>query len=69
MDLTMPRLDGVQAFREMRTIQPEVPVVLMSGFSEQEAVSRFTGRGLAGFVHKPYDLRQLESVLRAALKE
>lgn len=69
MDLTMPRLDGVQAFREMRTIQPEVPVVLMSGFSEQEAVSRFTGRGLAGFVHKPFDLHQLESVLRAALKE
>lgn len=69
MDLTMPHLDGEQAFREMRAIRPELPVVLMSGFNEQEAVSRFLGRGLAGFVQKPFHPHQLESVLRAALKE
>jgi len=69
MDLTMPHLDGEQAFREMRMIHAAVPVILMSGFNEQEAVSRFVGRGLAGFVQKPFHPHQLEAALRTALKE
>lgn len=69
MDLTMPHLDGEQAFREMRQVSPDVAVVLMSGFNEQEAINRFVGRGLAGFVQKPFNPRQLEAVLRRALGE
>jgi len=53
LDLTMPRRDGVETFREMRKMAPDLRVLLMSGFNEQEAVSRFTGRGLASFIQKP----------------
>src|SRR6185436_7321019 len=38
LDLTMPKLDGEQTFQEMRRIKPGVRVLLMSGFSEQEAI-------------------------------
>ena len=47
--------DGVETFREMTKLNPDVKVLLTSGFNEQEAVSQFTGKGLAGFVQKPFD--------------
>jgi two-component system cell cycle sensor histidine kinase/response regulator CckA len=65
LDLTMPHLDGEGAFRELRLLRPEARVLLMSGFNEQEASHRFIGKGLAGFLQKPF---RLES-LRARLKE
>jgi len=68
MDLTMPRMDGREAFLKMRQIDPTVPVVLTSGFSENDAVSDFAGRGLAGFLPKPYQRSQFEQILRQALE-
>jgi DNA-binding NtrC family response regulator len=65
----MPHLDGEQTFREMRHLNLTTPVVLMSGFSEQEAVRHFSGRGLAGFVQKPFQPHQLQAILRQALGE
>lgn len=65
LDLTMPHLDGEETFRQLRHLNPGVRVVLMSGFNEQDAVSRFTGKGLAGFVQKPFDLASLASGIRA----
>jgi len=54
MDLTMPEMDGEQAFHAIRSIRPDAIVVLSSGFSEAEAVKRLQRHGLAGFVRKPY---------------
>ena len=59
LDLTMPVMDGEQAFRELRRLRPGVRVLLSSGYSEQEATSRFAGRGLAGFLQKPYRVSEL----------
>jgi len=67
MDLTMPHLDGRQAYLQMRAVNPAVPVVLTSGYSEQEVLSEFLGRGLAGFLPKPYQQAQFMAVLRQAL--
>ena len=63
LDLTMPRLDGFETFEQLRAIDPAVPVVLMSGYSEQEAGARFVGRGLAGFLQKPFTAADLSAVL------
>lgn len=67
LDLTMPRLDGREAFREIHRLRPEVPVLLFSGYSEEEAARRFGAPGLAGFVHKPFRPRELLEKLRRAL--
>ena len=64
MDLTMPRMDGRQAFQEIRRICPEVPVVLTSGYNEQESIQDFLGKGLAGFLQKPYTLGALRAVVQ-----
>ena len=67
MDLTMPQMDGEEAFREIRLIDPTIRVLLSSGYNEQEAVQRFVGKGLAGFLQKPYQLSLLEQKLREVL--
>ncbi len=70
MDLTMPRMDGQEAFHAIRRIHPQMPVILSSGYSEQESVQAFIGRGLAAFLQKPYTLRALErTVLEVLAKE
>ncbi len=54
LDMTMPRMNGVEAFRLIKEHQPNLPVVLTSGYSEQEAVTRFGNDGIAGFIQKPF---------------
>ena len=68
LDLTMPRMDGEQAFHELRLINPEVRVVVSSGYAEDDITARFVGQGLVGFVHKPYSLAELREQLRVALE-
>ncbi len=68
MDLTMPHMDGRQAFLRMQGVDPKVPVVLTSGYSEQDVLADFMGKGLAGFLPKPYQSTQFTAVLRQALE-
>jgi len=65
LDLTMPHMDGEEAFRQMIAIRPETRVLLTSGFNEQQAIERFAGKGLAGFLQKPFTV----SMLREKLQE
>ncbi len=69
LDLTMPHMDGEQTFHEMRRIQPDVTVVLCSGYNEVDATERFSGQGLAGFIQKPYTLAILREKLAEVLVE
>jgi signal transduction histidine kinase/ActR/RegA family two-component response regulator len=67
LDMTMPRMSGEQALREIQKVTPEARVVLMSGYTEEEAISRFAGKGLSGFMQKPYTPEELEEKIHAAL--
>ena len=67
LDLTMPVMDGEQAFTELRRLQADVRVVLMSGFNRQEAVARSTGKGLASFLQKPFSMDALTEMMQAVL--
>lgn len=68
LDLTMPRMDGVEAGRTLRTIRPDLPIILCSGYNENEARKRFEGQELNGFLQKPFDGDSLVARLRAALE-
>ena len=67
LDLTMPRMDGEQALGNLRELRPDIPVLLSSGFSESEVVKRFVGKGLTGFVGKPYNFDELLSAVHRIL--
>ncbi len=67
LDLTMPKLGGEEVFRELRRLRPDVRVILMSGYNEQDATQRFTGKRLAGFLQKPFRARELAAKLEEIL--
>jgi signal transduction histidine kinase/CheY-like chemotaxis protein len=67
LDLTMPHMDGEEAFRILKGIRPAVRVLIMSGFNEQDTISRFVGRGVAGFLPKPFSAEMLLTRLRDVL--
>ena len=68
LDMTMPVMSGEEAFRQMKAIRPGVKVILSSGFNEVEVIRRFTGKGLAGFVQKPYSAATLADKIRSVLQ-
>jgi CheY-like chemotaxis protein len=64
MDMTMPGMSGEETFRELRRVRPDVRVLLTSGYNEQDATNRFAGKGLAGFIQKPFRISALTQKLR-----
>lgn len=68
LDMTMPEMSGPEVFRELRRIRPDTRVVLCSGYSEQEATNRFEGKGLAGFLQKPFRTDELRTKVRDAIE-
>ncbi len=69
MDLTMPRMDGGTAFLAMHRARPAIPVILSSGFDEEGFVAEFQGRGVAAFLKKPYQLKELRRIVHKVLAE
>jgi CheY-like chemotaxis protein len=67
MDLTMPRMDGREAFQAIHDLDPTVPVVLSSGFSEQDSLGTLSGQGPAAFMQKPYRIKELKLLLQRFL--
>ncbi|MDR3581408.1 MAG: PAS domain S-box protein [Oryzomonas sp.] len=64
LDLTMPHVDGEQCFRELKRLKSDVKIIMSSGFNEQEVTQKFAGKGLAGFIQKPYKLSMLKDVIQ-----
>jgi PAS domain S-box-containing protein len=69
LDLSMPGMGGEETFRRLRAINPDVRVLLSSGYSQAEATRQFVGQGLAGFIQKPYDAGTLVRTIRQHLAE
>lgn len=69
LDVTMPGMDGLEVLGHVRLFRPDVPVVLMSGFSEEETLRKFKGHDISGFIHKPFQATVLEGHLRRVLGE
>jgi len=67
MDLTMPHMDGGEAFGELRQVNPDVLVILSSGYSRDDIAGRFAGKNLAGVLQKPYTLARLTEALSAVM--
>lgn len=68
LDMTMPCMHAEEVLPAIRAIDARVPVILSSGYNEQDAVNRFVGSGLAAFIHKPYRYETLLRTLRQALE-
>ncbi|MEH2220499.1 MAG: PAS domain S-box protein [Nostoc sp.] len=59
MDIMMPSINGKTAIRTLQTINPQVPIVAMSGLATAEALVQTTGVAIQGFLAKPFSTEQL----------
>ncbi|RPH38933.1 MAG: response regulator, partial [Desulfobulbaceae bacterium] len=67
-DLTMPEMDGYETFILLKQIAPEVKVILSSGYSREQVIELFEGRGLAGFLQKPYSQAEMAAIVLQVLE-
>ncbi len=67
LDLVMPRMDGMEAFSELRKLAPHLPILITSGYGTEEKVQRLITAGAAGFLRKPYSVEDLQREVSAAL--
>jgi PAS domain S-box-containing protein len=68
LDMSMPRLDGIETFQQLRRQRPDVKVVFSSGYNEQEAIHHLGDAQRVGFIKKPYLPTDLVQKVREALE-
>jgi signal transduction histidine kinase/ActR/RegA family two-component response regulator len=69
LDLTMPRMDGLETLKELRRIAPEVPVVLMSGYGSARLGEETTPEAMPNAIlPKPYSAERLVTTLRDVMQ-
>jgi CheY-like chemotaxis protein len=68
LDLTMPEMSGEEAFREIRRLRPDVPILMSSGYSERDVAARLVATNHTGFIQKPYERSQLIEKVRELLE-
>jgi two-component system response regulator AtoC len=68
LDLVIPAPDGFEVLRRLRERDPHVPVIVMSGLSEAEDVVRAMKLGATDYLPKPFEVSELDLVLRRALE-
>ena len=66
LDLSMPHMGGAETLRRLRAVRPELPILMMSGYTEEDVTPQFgkAGPGATGFIQKPFMAEELIAVLR-----
>jgi two-component system cell cycle sensor histidine kinase/response regulator CckA len=68
LDVTMPDLNGDQVLKALRNRRPDIPVLLCSGYSEEDMYERFSREDMANFLQKPYTFDVFRAHLKALLR-
>ncbi len=69
LDLTMPDMDGFAVLREIRTLDPKAPVIILTGFGTEERVRQARELGAAEFLQKGFALHTLGATLDRVLTQ
>ena len=67
-DLTMPFMDGEETFQRLREIRPDIPVMLCTGFIQNDRLERLMTAGLSGFLRKPFAPDEIAGQVKAILE-
>ncbi len=67
LDVTMPNMNGDEAFYEIRKLREDIPVIISSGYAEAEIVTRFPSKYPDGFLQKPYSANELKRIVKSLL--
>ena len=67
LDLIMPGMGGRKCLKEFVRMNPDVKVVITSGYSSGVPAEDIMQKGASGFIGKPYGLRQMSEALQSVL--
>jgi len=67
-DIGMPVMNGYELFRELKKLNPLLPIIISSGFGDEAVTSRIPREDIAGMVSKPYRFDQLRDVLKGVVE-
>ncbi len=68
LDMIMPDLGGAETFELLREVDPQMPILLCTGYSMDGQASKIIARGCNGFIQKPFDLEALSTRVREVLE-
>ena len=63
----MPRMGAKECIRALQKINPQIKIILSTGYGKNEAVQELLGFGVQGFIQKPYQLKKLSEIVADAL--
>ena len=66
MDIVMPEMNGVEAFKKIKEMQPGAPVILMTAYSDEELIQTARDEGVHQIIHKPIHVEQLIKLITEA---
>lgn len=67
MDISLPGIDGVEAYRQIKLVSPGIPVIMMTGFSVEDLVSQAFNEGAYTVLYKPFDVKRLLAAVQDVL--
>ncbi len=69
LDMIMPNMAGFETYLKLKKIEPDIKVLLMSGYSQDEKATEILDEGVLGFIQKPFKLQELSKIIDKALRE
>jgi two-component system response regulator HydG len=69
MDIIMPEMNGVEAFRRIKETNPDAPIILMTAYSDEALLQAARREGIRHIVHKPIKVEQLINLISDVAKE
>jgi CheY-like chemotaxis protein len=63
LDLVMPGMSGLETFRQLHAIKPDMPVIIVTGYPDSEQVSKVLEIGPVTMINKPLDVSHLQKVV------
>lgn len=69
LDIKMPGLNGLETLEELRRINPDIPVVMMTAYGELDIIAEAKRRGVQHYINKPFDLDEVRYLIKGLLVE
>lgn len=68
LDIYMPDMDGMEVLRQIRSFNPTIPVVMVTGYPKEEKMSEAVKLGVSGFFPKTGSFEELGRIIKAAVR-
>ena len=67
MDVIMPKMNGYECMKELRKINPQIKIIVESGYSSSETILKMKQLGIHGLIHKPSSGGTIRTAIKEAL--